>query len=140
MSRTGMVPSARSTADLPATTGGVDRLSVKVSACANAGPADVASARAPSAAARVYLAFMRAAKLGGGPQWPLNPTSTRRLREHDGRLYLTVGDVPVRAQELGSALGPHVLEAVPLVEADGPGRGSPRAHQHRPRGSAEQML
>src|SRR3954454_15398587 len=140
MSRTGMVPSARRIADFPAATLGADRLRLKVSACAKAGPAVVASARAPIAAASVYLALMRSAKLGAGPQWPLNRTSTRALREHHGGIDLTVRDVPVGPQQLGGALGPHVLEAVPLVEADRPCGGRPGAHQHRARGHTEQML
>src|SRR3954466_13710925 len=131
-----MVPSARRRADLPATSVGADRLRVKVSAWAKAGPADVASARTATAAARVYLAFMRVAKLRAA----LNGTSTRRLREHHGRLDLALRDVPVRPQQLGRALGAHVLEAVALVEPNSPRGRGPGAHQHRPCGDSQQVL
>src|SRR5215207_3784992 len=133
-----MVPSACRTADLPVTTVGADRLRVKLSAAAQADAG--ASESKPTAAARANLLFIRAAKLGGGPQRPLNRTSMPRVGEHHRCLDLAFRYVPVLAQQLRRALGSHVLESVPLVEANCPLGGGPGAHENRPRRAREQVL
>src|SRR3954464_13460091 len=138
MSRTGIVPSARRTADLPATTDGADRLRVKLSACAEA--LEGASASRPTAAASANLVFIRAAKLRRRPQSPLNRTSMDAPGEHHRRLDLARRNVPVVAQQLRGALLPDVLEAVPLVERNRPPCRRPCAHQDRTGGELEQVL
>src|SRR5262249_1836739 len=62
-----------------------------------------------------------------------------RASQHNGCLDLSLRDVPVGSEQLGLARGRNGLEAVALIEADGPGGGGPGADQHLPFAQAPQM-
>src|SRR5205085_10586317 len=53
------------------------------------------------------------------------------VRQHHRGLDLAAGDRPIPLEQAGLLRVAHELEPVPLVEADGPRRGFPRADQHR---------
>src|SRR5262245_9054425 len=62
-----------------------------------------------------------------------------RVSQHNGCLDLSLRDAPVGSEQLGLARGRDGLEAVALIEADGPGGGGPGADQHLPFAQPPQM-